>query len=139
MKLFLVAIALIIGVATVATAKDAKPKGTSTTLTGYLVDKKCATGMAKIDGGMAKARAHERACAMMPKCAKSGYGVIISVPKSATHASDVDYYKFDKAGDAKAAEVLAKSTRKDNMLVEVVGVADKKKLTVTVESIKEHQ
>jgi type 1 fimbria pilin len=95
--------------------KEAK-SGTST-FTGYLVDKMCATGMVKSgDAKKAteKAMKHTKSCALEEDCKASGYGLVISAKFS----------KFDAAGDKMSVDYLTKSKKKDNFLVEVQGTAD---------------
>ena len=66
---------------------------------------------------------HTRACAL--KCESSGYGII---------TKDHKYLKFDSAGNAKIAEALKSSDKKDHLRVDVTG--DVKDDTLQVSSIK---
>jgi len=75
------------------------------TMTGYLVDKMCGSGMAKKDAktAMEKAKNHAVSCALEDNCSASGFGLVM----------DGKFYKFDAKGDNTKA--------KDNVLVEVAG------------------
>ena len=111
-----------------------KAKNPQTILTGYLVDVHCAKKMMQKEDAAMPARQHERSCDMMPECEASGYGVFVVVNKTKTHSADVDFYKFDAAGNKLAKDFLANSTNKDNMLVTVSG-----KGTLAVEKIEPAQ
>lgn len=111
--------------------KPAK-KSPEVTVTGYLVDVHCAKNLMKKNDVAIPAKQHERSCDLMPECAASGYGVFVVVNKSATHASDVDWYPLDAKGNKMAKEILEKSTKKDDILVTVNG-----KSTINVESMTE--
>jgi hypothetical protein len=65
-----------------------------------------------LEGGILWAYTHTRNCALMPECARSGYGV-------ATH--DNRFLKFDAAGNRKAAEMLKAAKKEDDLEVEVTG------------------
>jgi hypothetical protein len=54
--------------------------------------------------------AHTRDCAL--KCAGSGFGIV---------TNDQHFLKFDDAGNAKIAEALKTSTKKDHLRVNVTG------------------
>ena len=95
------------------------------TLRGYLIDKMCSTRAMKSESPTGAAKKHTKACASMPKCAGSGYGVV----------SGDKFYTFDDKGN-EMAKVLLDSTKKDDSLsIEVVGTLDGNK--ITVESLKE--
>jgi len=66
---------------------------------------------------------HTRECAL--KCQASGYGII---------SKDHKFLKFDAAGNAKIAEALKASDKKDHLRVDVTG--DVKGDTLEVSSIK---
>ncbi len=66
---------------------------------------------------------HTRECAL--KCQASGYGII---------TKDHKYLKFDSPGNAKIAEALKASDKKDHLRVDVTG--DVKGDTLQVSSIK---
>ena len=95
---------------------SAKPMTHTHTMKGYLVDKMCATGMAKKapDEAMAKAAKHTKNCALEESCMESGFGLI----------SDGKWYKFDDAGDKKALAWLNKTDKKNDLMVEVTGTHD---------------
>lgn len=78
---------------------------------GYVVDAMCAKGMAGKETTMKKASAHTRACALEEECAKSGYGVF----------SEGKWYKFDATGDAKAKEMIEKTSTEKGIMVDVTG------------------
>jgi hypothetical protein len=137
MRYIAVCIAIALGFSTVSakevtTAKKTGKRAPEVTLTGYLVDLHCAKKLMEKSDVAIPAKQHERSCALMPECAASGYGVFVIVNKSATHASDVDLFKLDAAGNAKAKALLEKSTKKDDMLVTMHG-----KGTIAVEDITE--
>jgi len=92
----------------------AKPK--VHTMKGYLVDKMCATGMAKKshDEAMAKAAKHTKSCALEESCQESGFGLMC----------DGKWYKFDDAGDKKAEAWLKKTSKTNDLYVEVTGTHD---------------
>ncbi|HTR81573.1 MAG TPA: hypothetical protein VMM58_08075 [Bacteroidota bacterium] len=100
----------------VSVAQDKKMKSGTHSMTGYLVDKMCATGMAKKDSAeaMAKAEKHTKSCALEDECQASGYGLM----------SEGKWYKFDDKGDKLALEWLNKTTEKNHLLVEVTGTHD---------------
>jgi hypothetical protein len=108
-------------------AQDKMDKPTSHTMKGYLVDKMCATGMAKKapDEAMAKAAKHTKSCALEESCSESGYGLM----------SEGHWYKFDDAGDKKALALLNKTEKKNEIMVAVTGTHDGDIFNVT--SIKE--
>jgi hypothetical protein len=90
---------------------------------GVLIDKHCEAGLAK--SGMKAVQAHSRSCALMPGCAKSGYGVYTSSGK---------FIPFDAAGNQKALAALKASTKKDNLQVVVNGT--QRKGAIHVSSLK---
>ena len=108
-----------------AQESSAKPK--AHTMKGYLVDKMCATSMAKKphDEAMAKAAKHTKSCALEESCLDSGFGLM----------SDGKWYKFDDAGDKKAEAWLKKTDKKSDLYVEVTGTHDGDIFKVT--SLKE--
>ena len=98
---------------------------------GVLIDEKCsANAQARVvsgsdthlEGGIVWAYTHTRNCALMPECARSGYGV-------ATH--DNRFLKFDAAGNRKAAEMLKASKKEDDLEIEVTGNIKGDTITVT--------
>ena len=68
----------------------------------------------------ADADSHTRACAL--KCAASGFGIV---------TKDKQFLKFDAAGNAKIAEALKASDKKDHLRVDVSGDAQGDTLRVT--------
>jgi len=78
---------------------------------GYVVDAMCAKGMAGKETTMKKASGHTRACALEEECAKSGFGVF----------SEGKWYKFDATGDAKAKEMLEKTSTEKGIMIDVTG------------------
>lgn len=83
-------------------------------ITGYLVDKMCASGMVKNSPAVAmeKAAKHTRSCAMEKDCAAAGYGVV---------TDDGKWTKFDAKGNDLAADFLKHTKQKDHLLVSVTG------------------
>jgi len=125
-------VALCATVAFAAAGKKSSKKTPDVTITGYLVDNHCAKAlMAKNDVAM-PAKQHLRADDLAPEGVSSGYGVFVVVNKTATHASDVDFYRLNAAGNKAAKEMLEKSKKKDDILVTVTG-----KATIEVENISE--
>jgi len=90
---------------------------------GTLIDKMCSVKALK--GGQAAAKEHDRACAMMPPCEKSGYGVF---------TADNRFLVFNAAGNTKAMEALKASSKKDDLKVTIVGAI--KGQTIDVASLK---
>lgn len=103
--------------------KEMGDKMMSMTWKGFLVDKMCATGMAKKEkaDAMARATKHTVKCALEEGCKESGYGLLI----------DGKYHKFDEAGDKMAVDYLTKATFKDNIFVEVSGSHEGELVKVT--------
>jgi len=98
---------LLFSAAFVASAQETKDKPMTHSMKGYLVDKMCATGMAKKapDEAMAKAAKHTKSCALEESCFDSGYGLM----------SEGKWYKFDDAGDKLALGWLKKTEKKDKL------------------------
>ena len=92
-------------------------------LQGILIDKMCSAKV--LQGGQKAARAHTRECALMPDCAKSGYGV---------YTADGKFITFDSDGNKKAEEALRASKKKDNLRVTVTGELSGD--TITLASLK---
>jgi len=105
--------------------KMAKEAMAVTTMKGYVVDQMCAKGMAKKENMMEKAAAHTKECALEENCAESGYGLF----------SDGKYYPFDETGSEKAHELIEKTSKKKEIMVEVSGTLDG--TTLAVADIKE--
>ena len=128
----LVVLTIASSVMAAAASKEVKKKVPEVTITGYLVDDHCAKKLMEKNDVAIPAKQHERSCAMMPECSASGYGVFVIVNKSATHASDVDYYRLNDAGNKMAKAILEKSKKKDDILVTVNG-----KGTIAAETVTE--
>lgn len=90
---------------------------------GVLLDQACASGDGLKDGQKGALK-HERECALMDGCAKSGFGVV---------TADDKFLKFDAAGNQKALAMLQKTTKKDDLRIKVTG--DVTGDQITVESI----
>ena len=82
-----------------------------------VVDVNCSTKVA------ADPDSHTRACAL--KCAASGFGIV---------TKDKQFLKFDAVGNAKIADALKASDKKDHLRVDVSG--DVQGDTLKVTSIK---
>jgi hypothetical protein len=94
----------------------------SVKITGYLLDNACGGGGKETDEQKAeRAKGHETSCALMPNCAKSGFGVY----------SDGKYYKFDDAGNKSAKGLLEDTQTKKGVKVEVEGTLDGSTIKVT--------
>lgn len=99
---------------------------------GILIDQMCSSKAEvhivsgpRLEGGMIVAEAHERKCALMPECERSGYGVF---------TYDNKFLKFDPAGSRKALAMLRASKKDDDLKVEVTG--DIQGDTIKVASLK---
>jgi hypothetical protein len=79
-----------------------------------VVDVNCSTKVA------ADPDSHTRACAL--KCAASGFGIV---------TKDKQFLKFDAAGNAKIADALKASDKKDHLRVDVTGNVHVDTLKVT--------
>jgi len=104
----------------------------TTEFKGILSDARCWMAGKAGDGTDMKMspEKHTVACMKMPPCAASGYGIIM---KDA--AGKYAFYKFDTAGSKMAADLLAKTTKTDNMMITVTGT--KLKGMIKVASIVE--
>jgi hypothetical protein len=87
------------------------------------MDKMCSAKA--ISGGQKAAAAHDRACALMPPCTQSGYGVF---------TVDNKFLIFDGEGNKKALAALNASKKKDDLKVTVTG--DVQGDTIKVASLK---
>ena len=90
------------------------------TVDGYLVDKMCSAKL--VEKGGEAAKMHTKACALMPDCKASGYGLV---------TADGKYLKFDEAGDEKAVTLLEGTDKKDNIKVSVDGKVDGDNIVVS--------
>jgi hypothetical protein len=95
--------------------------GKKVTLTGYLVDQMCGSGMKDT----AKAAEHTKDCSLMDHCASSGFGIF----------ADGKYVKFDSEGSKKAKALVEKSSKEKGIMVVAEGTQDGD--TLTVVSLKE--
>ncbi len=114
MSKFLCCISLVAGLAGIASAAQ---------VDGVLIDKMC-SGKA-LSGGMKAATAHDKECAVMASCEKSGYGV---------YTADGKWLAFDEAGNKKAVAALKGSKKTDDLRVSVMG--DVSGDTIKVASLK---
>jgi hypothetical protein len=128
----LVCVALI-SVAQETTVTERKQKSVAkagegvTTMTGYVVDAMCAKGMLKKTDVMARAAKHSKACALEEECSASGYGLL----------SAAKWYKFDDDGDKQAMELIQKSSKENDIMVEVSGKMKDDRFVLA--SIKEYE
>jgi hypothetical protein len=89
--------------------------------TGYLVCQSCAGaahGMA-LDGVnvLKNPEKHSVGCLRMPSCIASGFGIFLK-----KQDGNYTYYKFNKEGsDLAYNNIVSKTTKADNLLVEVTG------------------
>jgi hypothetical protein len=90
---------------------------------GVLMDQACAADSAK--DGQKAALKHDKDCALMAACVKSGYGII---------TSDDKYIKFDQGSTDKVVAALKKTDKADGLKVKVAGQLNGD--TITVSSIK---
>ena len=102
----LVALVVALGLVALISAQEKK-----TTLTGYVTDKACSAGQAKKDDPMAAAANHPVKCALMEKCAASGYGVF----------ADGKFYEFDQKGNELAKTLLQNTQKPKGIKVSVEG------------------
>ncbi len=79
------------------------------TLSGYLMDKACSADAIK--KGEKVAKEHDKGCALMDDCVKSGYGVL---------AGD-RFIAFDAAGNKRAMAALKASKKATDFRVTVTG------------------
>jgi hypothetical protein len=105
-KTLLMLSVLILGVTLLYAQDDKKPdEKKAANITGYVVDVKCATGLDVKD------REHPVSCALMPKCAESGFAVV---------AKD-NLYKLDENGNKLALAILKETKAKKGVAVSIVG------------------
>jgi hypothetical protein len=97
------------------------PAQGTTTVTGVLIDQACG-GKMMTDADPEKSAAdHPKSCAVKADCAASGYSVI----------TGKEMIKFDDNGNSLAKDYLQKTTKEDNLRVNVTGVRDGDKIAVT--------
>ena len=118
----------------ISTSKDIQASnGASSTFTGYLVDQICAKKGVGFDGSdlIHHPETHTLRCLKMPVCIASGYGIYVK-DQNDTYV----FYKFDQKGsDLALANIVNKTKKTDNIIVEVKGKF--KDNTIMVESILE--
>jgi type 1 fimbria pilin len=107
-------VAIVVLIAGVLFAQESK----TVTITGNLIDNACAESAKDLD---TKAKNHPTSCALMEKCAESGYAVY----------ADHKLYKLDDKGNDSAAEVLKNTKAKNGVQVKVEGALDGDTLRVT--------
>jgi hypothetical protein len=111
-------------------AASATAAASAQTYTGYLVDQLCGISGVDIQDSTDLTKSpekHQLTCAMMPGCLASGFGLFIK-------QSDGTYrfYKFDAAGSQLAIDnVINKTKKADNFLVDVNGTMNGDTITVT--------
>jgi hypothetical protein len=87
---------------------------------GVLMDQACAADSAK--DGQKAALKHDKDCALMAACVKSGYGII---------TADDKYIKLDQGATDKVVAALKKTDKADNLKVKVSGELSGDTITVT--------
>src|SRR5271167_4011859 len=87
---------------------------------GVLMDQACAADSAK--DGQKAALKHDKDCALMAACVKSGYGII---------TADDKYIKLDQGATDKVVAALKKTDKADNLKVKVSGELSGYTITVT--------
>ena len=112
-QVFIVSVLLFLSV-TVLTAADTK--------TGVLLDVMCGEMSA---GNAEKVGEHKVACALMPNCQASGFGIVVGS----------EFLELDETGNEKALQILKNTKQKNSLKVEVSG--DFSEGQVKVSSIQE--
>ncbi|HLG16297.1 MAG TPA: hypothetical protein VJH03_17590 [Blastocatellia bacterium] len=112
-NLFVFGLVLTLAVAALATTRTA-----SVTLKGYIVDNACASSHT---GDMEFAKGHPISCALMPRCAQSGYALF----------SEGKVYKLDEEGNKKVGALLKNTKSKKGLAVQVEGTVEGDTLHVT--------
>jgi hypothetical protein len=99
----------------------------SHSIVGYLVDQSCAKKMVMDDVKKSDARAakHTKDCALEETCKASDFGIV----------TGGKFYRFNDAGNKKAADYLSATKKENNLKVAVAGTMDGDKMNV--ESIKD--
>ena len=110
---------LVVVLALMAGALFAQDK--TVTLTGYLIDHRCAANHEKDKAFGTWVKTHGTSCATMEACEKSGYGVVVGEK----------LYKFDDAGNTSAADLLKNTKSKKGLHVKAEGTVDGDTLKVT--------
>lgn len=106
-------------VAVVAALLPLAAESPETKVQGVLIDRMCSYKAytrvvpgPRLEGGILVAYAHQRDCALMPDCQKSGYGVF---------TYDQKFLPFDEEGNQKALAFFKESKKDDDFRVEVTG------------------
>ena len=121
LKKFILSLTAITALSLIAVAQEG-----NTTLTGYIVDKACATGkVAKASDPQAAAADAPKSCALMESCLKSGLGIY----------ADGKYTQFDEKGTSLAKAALEKTKKEKGATFKVTGTLTGGKLAV--ENIEE--
>ena len=107
LKKFIFSLTAVMALSLVVMAQNGK----ETTLTGYIVDKTCATKDAKQADPQAAAANETKFCVLMESCINSGLGVY----------SDGKYIQFDKNGVALAKAAIEKSKKDKGARFKVIG------------------
>jgi hypothetical protein len=116
LKKFIFSLTAIIALSLVVMAQDG-----TTTLTGIVVDKACATGkVAKKDNPQAAAAEESKNCVLMENCLKSGLGIY----------SEGKYTEFDAKGVEMAKAALEKSKKSKGAKFKVSGKMVEGKMAV---------
>ena len=117
LKKFIFSLTAIMALSLVVMAQDGK----DTTLSGYIVDKACATGkVAKKDKPQAAAAEESKNCVLMENCVKSGLGIF----------SDGKYYEFTEKGVSLAKAALEKSKKDKGAIFKVTGKVTGSKMDI---------
>ena len=87
---------------------------------GVLMDQACAADSAK--DGQKAALKHDKDCALMAACVKSGYGII---------TSDDKFIKLDQGATPKVVAALKQTDKADGLKVKVTGELAGDTITVT--------
>lgn len=80
------------------------------TLEGYLVDRECSAGI--IEQGAHAAAEHDRSCALMDLCVRSGFGILTAAG---------DFVIFDDAGNEKAVAAVESASKDKDYKIRVSG------------------
>jgi hypothetical protein len=115
-------LALSLGLALIVAASAVVRAHEKVKLTGYMVDKMCASGHLKDTPEKANAFAakHSGTCALMPECTESGFGII----------TDGKWYPFDAKGNELAKTIFQNTKKKDHIGVTVEGMEHDGKIMV---------
>ena len=80
------------------------------TLEGYLVDRECSSGI--IEQGAEAAAEHDRTCALMELCIRSGFGIL---------TAEGEFMVFDDAGNDKAVAAIESASKDKDYRIRVSG------------------